>query len=102
MELPFKYIVLCIIETLNERNMPLIIGKNTLVDYISAVVENLFFTLEEKKELGNNFDFQYELDDLLNKYYKYFVLTEDDNIKACKLYQKYADRNEQVLFSNKI
>ena len=37
-----------------------------------------------------------------NKYYKFFVLTEDNNIKAWKLYQKYADREEQVLFSNKI
>ena len=37
-----------------------------------------------------------------NKYYKFFVLTEDNNIKACKLYQKYANRDEQVLFSNKI
>ena len=37
-----------------------------------------------------------------NKYYKFFILTENDNIKACKLYQKFADRNEQVLFSNKI
>ena len=36
------------------------------------------------------------------KYYKYFVLTESDNIKACKLYQKYANRDEQVLFSNNI
>lgn len=37
-----------------------------------------------------------------NKYYKFFVLTKDNNIKACKLYQKYANRDEQVLFSNKI
>lgn len=37
-----------------------------------------------------------------NKFYKFFILTENDNIKACKLYQKYADRDEQVLFSNKI
>ena len=37
-----------------------------------------------------------------NKYYKFFVLTEEDNIKACKLYQKYANRDEQVLFSNEI
>ena len=36
------------------------------------------------------------------QYYKYFVLTESDNIKACKLYQKYANRDEQVLFSNNI
>lgn len=35
-------------------------------------------------------------------FYKYFVLTESDNIKACKLYQKYAKRDEQVLFSSKI
>lgn len=37
-----------------------------------------------------------------NKYYKFFVLTEANNIKACKLYQKYATRDDQVLFSNKI
>lgn len=37
-----------------------------------------------------------------NRYYKFFVLTEDNNIKACNLYQKYANRDEQVLFSNKI
>lgn len=36
------------------------------------------------------------------KYYKYFVLTEENNIKACKLYQKYANKDEQVLFSNNI
>ena len=37
-----------------------------------------------------------------NKYYKFFILTENYNIKACKLYQKYGNRDEQVLFSNKI
>lgn len=37
-----------------------------------------------------------------NKYYKFFVLTEDDNIRACKLYQKYALQKEQVLFSNEL
>jgi len=37
-----------------------------------------------------------------NKFYKYFVLAEKDNIKACKLYEKYANSNEQVLFSNNI
>ncbi len=36
------------------------------------------------------------------RYYKFFVLTENDNIKACKLYQKYANKEEQVLFSNKV
>jgi len=37
-----------------------------------------------------------------NKFYKYFVLAEKDNIKACKLYKKFANSNEQVLFSNNI
>lgn len=37
-----------------------------------------------------------------DKYYKYFVLTDKENIKACKLYQKHAKREEQVLFSNNI
>ena len=37
-----------------------------------------------------------------NRFYKFFVLAENDNIKACKLYQKYANKDEQVLFSNEI
>ena len=37
-----------------------------------------------------------------NKYYKFFVLTENDNIRACKVYQKFANKEEQVLFSNSL
>ena len=36
------------------------------------------------------------------KYYKFFVLTEEINIRACKVYQKYADKEEQVLFSKNL
>jgi len=36
------------------------------------------------------------------RFYKFFVLTESDNIRACKLYQKYSNRKDQVLFSNEI
>ena len=36
------------------------------------------------------------------KYYKFWVLTEDNNIKACKVYQKYANKEGQVLFSKNI
>ena len=36
------------------------------------------------------------------KYYKFFVLTENDNIRACKVYQKFANKEEQVLFSNSL
>ena len=34
-----------------------------------------------------------------NKYYKFFVLAENDNIRACKIYQKFAKKEEQILFS---
>jgi len=34
-----------------------------------------------------------------NKYYKFFVLSENDNIRACKVYQKFANKEEQILFS---
>ncbi|MBR0427299.1 MAG: GNAT family N-acetyltransferase [Clostridia bacterium] len=34
-----------------------------------------------------------------NKYYKFFVLAENDNIRACKVYQKFANKEEQVIFS---
>lgn len=80
MELPFKYIVLCMIRTLNERNMPLIINKTTLVHYITAVIGELLYTVEEKKEIGKSFDFQYELDDLLDKYYSYFENKDNEII----------------------
>ena len=36
------------------------------------------------------------------KYYKFWVLTEGDNIRACKVYQKYANKEGQVLFSKNI
>lgn len=35
-----------------------------------------------------------------NKYYKFFVLTENDNMRGvCKVYQKFANKEEQILFS---
>jgi len=37
-----------------------------------------------------------------NKYYKFFVLAENDNIIACKVYQKFANKEGQVLFSNNL
>lgn len=37
-----------------------------------------------------------------NKYYKFFVLKDEDNVKACKLYSKYAEQKEQILFESKI
>lgn len=36
------------------------------------------------------------------RYYKFFVLTEDENIRACKVYQKYANKEGQVLFSKNL
>lgn len=80
MELPFKYIVLCIIRTLKDRNMPLTVNKTTLVNYITVVVGDLLYTINEKKEIGKNFDFQQELDDLLEKYYSYFESNEKEII----------------------
>lgn len=78
MELPFKYIVLCIIRTLNERNMPLVIGKASLVNYFTKFMEKSYFTIEEKKEINDNFDFDYELDDLHSKYFQYFDIDGDE------------------------
>ncbi len=36
------------------------------------------------------------------RYYKFFVLTEDENIKACKVYKKFANKEGQVLFSKSL
>lgn len=72
MELPFKYIVLCIFRTLNERSLPLNITKTKLANYLSKIIEKSYFTIEEKKELKDNFDFEYEISSLLDKYFEYF------------------------------
>ena len=37
-----------------------------------------------------------------NKYYTFFVLAENDNIIDCKVYQKFAKKEGQVLFSNNL
>lgn len=72
MELPFKYIVLCIIKTLAERNMPLVIDRSDLIDYFKEIMKKSYFTTEEKCEIGENFDFDYELNELFTKYFQYF------------------------------
>ena len=36
------------------------------------------------------------------KYYKFFVLADDDNIRACKKKKKYANKSIQVLFNSNI
>lgn len=72
MELPFKYIVLCIIRTLNERSLPLEITTASLKKYLNKIIEKSYFTIEEKKELIDNFDFEYELSSLLEQYFQYF------------------------------
>lgn len=72
MELPFKYIVLCIIRTLNERGLPLNVTKTKLINYLNKIMEKSYFTIEEKKELGENFDFEYELNSLFDEYFQYF------------------------------
>lgn len=78
MTLPFKYIVLCIIRTLNERNLPLEITTTSLKKYLNKIMEKSYFTIEEKKEIIDNFDFEYELSSLLDKYFEYF--DNDGNI----------------------
>lgn len=52
--------------------MPLVIDKTILVNYFTALVGQSYLTMEEKRELGKNFDFQYELDSLIDKYFQYF------------------------------
>lgn len=77
MELPFKYIVLSIIKTLNDRNMSLVISKSTLIAYLKELMNKSYFTIKEKREIGNNFNLDFELDDLFNKYYQYFDIVDD-------------------------
>ena len=75
MELPFKYIVLYMMKMLNERNMPLILDYNSLVNFFIELINNCNFIQEDKKEIIEKFD--YELSDLYTKYYQYFDNMED-------------------------
>ena len=77
MELPFKYIVFGIMKKLKDRNMPLKIERNKLCEYFAEIVRRSYFTVEEKKDICDNFDFDYELDDLYNKYFRYFDIDGD-------------------------
>lgn len=97
MELPFKYIVFGIMKKLKDRNMPLKIEKSKLFDYFAEIVKKSYFTVEEKKDICDNFDFDYELDDLYNKYFSYFDL-DSDYIMFDK---SYIDEIELLLLKEK-
>lgn len=62
------------------RNMDLVINKKTLMKYLSELFKQSVFTIEEKFSIIENFDFEYELDDFINKYYQYFDV-EGEKIK---------------------
>ena len=77
MQLPFKYIVLSIIKTLKNRKMSLDINRSVLFNYLKLLMNKSYFTIEEKKIISDNFDFDYEVDDLVEKYFQYFVIDGD-------------------------
>lgn len=77
MELPFKYIVFYIMNLLNERNMPLIVGKKNLFLFCSNLIINLRLINDDGEEIRSNFNFCYELNDLLNDYCGYFSESND-------------------------
>ena len=77
MQLPFKYIVLSIIKTLKNRKMSLDINRSVLFNYLKLLMNKSYFTIEEKKIISDNFDFDYEVDDLVEKYFQYFEIDGD-------------------------
>ena len=79
MELPFKYIVLYIIKILNNRNLDLFINKDNLIKFNNEIIKKSYFNIEDKQELLENFNIEYELEDLFNKYWRYFD-RENENI----------------------
>ncbi len=54
----------------------------------------------QEKGIGTKL-MQYVINYIKNedKYYKMWVLADIDNIRACKLYKKFANENEQNLYS---
>lgn len=72
MELPFKYIIIYIIKILNDRKMPLRIEKSQLITFFDKFIEEAYPDINEKKEIEDSFDFEYELDSFLSYYDEYF------------------------------
>lgn len=80
MELPFSYIVLSCVKMLQERGMEPIVEKRRLILFIGEIVKRNFFTIKEKNEIIDNFNFQYECDKFIEKYYGYFDMIEGNII----------------------
>lgn len=78
MEMPFKYIVLIIMKQLKDRNMPLVIDKGTVISYLKEFLKKSLFDINEKKEMCEGFNIDFEWDDLINKYYQYFDADGDE------------------------
>ena len=105
MEIPFKYIMLCIIRTLNERGMPLSLTRNTIRKYLSKLMEKSYFTIEEKKQMGEDFDFEYELSSLFDKYFEYFdndgdiISYDEKNIEELGelILEEFEDYDEELI-----
>lgn len=104
MELPFKYIVLSMIKMLDERELPLVIKRSAVMNFIVEILKKGYFTVEEKREMSQNFDFDYEIDDLVYKYLKYFDISGDEIIfdsdyidELDELIKKEVDESDIVL-----
>ena len=76
MEFPFKYIILSMIKMLYDRNMELIIDRKMIINYLNEIIKKANFTIEEKKKILNNFNLECELDNCINKYYRYFDIIQ--------------------------
>lgn len=72
MEIPFKYIILIIMKQFKDRKMPLVIDKDTVISYLKEFLKKSLFTINEKKEMCENFNIDFEWDDFINTYYQYF------------------------------
>ena len=63
-----------------------------------------YVTQEESIALGRDFNLSENVSNATKSTFtKAFIETaENDNIRACKVYQKFANKEEQVLFSNSL
>ena len=108
MELPFKYIVFRIIKKLGDRKLPLNINKNKLAQYISEILKRSYFTMEEKKEIMENFDYEFELNDLISTYFQYFedngkeIVFDSDYIEEINILITNESNNYDRLFIHDI
>lgn len=77
MDLPFDYVIFYLMSILNSRNMELKINKKKLPFIFKNLINLLPYDEEEKTELYEQFNFNFEFNSFINLYSEYLDIDDD-------------------------